>query len=118
MDIALNNDGDLDLANADMYFVTGVDSVAQFLKQSLKFFLTEWFLDETKGMPYYDEVFVKNPNPIVISSLFKTKILKTPGVLELLEFSIGLDTEFRSLQVLFSVRTADGIINFNEVIGV
>jgi len=118
MDIALNTDGDLDLANADLFFVTGIDSVAQSLRQMLRFFLAEWFLDETKGFPYFDEVFVKNPNAIVISSLFKTRILKNPGVLELLEFSLGIDTEIRALQVLFSVRTADGIINFNEVIGV
>ena len=118
MDLALNTDGDLELWNGDLFFVTSIDSVAQFLNQRLKLFLSEWFLDETKGMPYFDEIFgVKNPNPVAIGSIFKTMILKTPGVLELLEFSLGIDTEIRALQVQFKARTAESIIDFNEIIG-
>lgn len=117
MDLALDANGDLDLENADLYFVKGADAVKQFISNKLRFFLAEWFLDETGGIPYFDQVFVKNPSPIIIDTIFKTQILDTPGVVELLEFSIELDGKNRKATITFRARTEDGEIDFSETLG-
>lgn len=105
--------GDIAIVNGDFALVTGVDETVQFLIQRLKLFLGEWFLDETLGLPYFDEVFVKNPDPIALDSIFKTYILKSPGVLELTAFSLDFDTPTRTLSIRGTIRALDGEADFS-----
>lgn len=112
----MDENGDFAVRNGDFYFVEGVDATIQFLNQRLRLFLAEWFLDETKGIPYFDEVFIKNPNPIVLDSIFKTTIIETPGVLELLVFNMDIDSARRKLTVSGRIRALDGEADFSETI--
>jgi hypothetical protein len=115
MDFAINETtGDLDLKNGDFYFVTDVDAVVQFIAQRLRLFSAEWFLDETRGIAYFDRVFVKNPNPVELDSIFKSTILDTPGVLELLSFDISVNTTLRRLTVAARVRAYNGEASLTE----
>lgn len=119
MDIQLDTlTDDIALVNGDLILTSGSGSVAQFLRQRLKLFQTEWFLDETVGVPYFDEVFVKNPKAVVIDTIFKNTILSTPGVIELLEFAATLDGTTRKLSLQFKVRSEDGLIDFSEEIAI
>lgn len=113
MDFAQDENGDIALKNGDFYFVTGVDATVQFLKQRLKLIAGEWFLDETKGVPYFDEIFVKNPNPVVLDSIFKTVIIETPGVLALTEFSMDINARTRTLTLNIRIRAFDGEADFS-----
>ena len=118
MDLALNTTtGDLDLVNGDLYFVIEDDAVAQHVKQRLRLFQTEWFLDERAYVPYFDEIFVKSPNPVAIGAILKQIIIESPGVRGLEEFSLSIDTELRELTVDFKVRSDTGEIDFSETIG-
>ena len=118
MDLALNGSGDIDIDNADIYVVENTDAVAQFLRQKLLMIQPEWFLDESQGMPYLDQLFVKNPSKVVIDSIFQKAILETPGVVELMSLSTTLDGVTRTIRVVFQARTRDGEINFDETIEV
>lgn len=119
MDLALDPlTGDLKLSNGDLTLVKDADAVAQYLRQKLKLFQTEWFLDETVGIPYFDQVFVKNPKQVIIDSVFKTAILNTPGVVELLSYAALLDGPTRSLTLIFQARSRTGLIDFSETIEV
>lgn len=109
----MNTNGDIDLKNGDFYFVTGVDATVQFIIQTLRLFLAEWFLDENLGMPYFDEVFVKNPNPVALDSIFKTKIIECPGVEELMAFSMEIDSVTRELTITGRIRAFDGEADFS-----
>lgn len=118
MDLGLDSaTGDIKLINGDIALVRDADAVAQYLRQKLRMFLAEWFLDESVGVPYFDDVFVKNPKQVVIDSIFKQQILSTPGVIELLTYSALLDGPTRTLQLRFQARSQDGLIDFNETIG-
>lgn len=112
-DIKLDQNGDIDLTNGSMTLVDGVDAVTQLLNQRLLFFYGEWFLDLDKGIPYFEKVFMKNPNPSVLDSLFKRAILTTPGILRLEAFSMTLDTARRSLSITGQAVSTSGIVNFN-----
>lgn len=117
-DIATDdNTGDLLLTNGDLSLARGAVAVKQALRQELKMFAGEWFLDLDYGVPYYKNVLVKNPNPQLLEGIFQQKILSTPGVLELTSFSLTYDASARTLSLIFDARAYDGDINFNEVLG-
>lgn len=115
MDLALDNStGDLRLTNGDLDFVEEDEAIAQYLRQKLRLNLAEWFLDESAGVPYNDQILVKNPKTVVIDAVFKNQILSTPGVLELLEYAAELDGPTRTLSLTFKVRGQRGVIDFRE----
>lgn len=117
-DLALGTDGDLLFEGGDLVINEGIDAVSQFVSQRLKMVAGEWFLDTSAGVPYFDGVLDKNPSPQFLDSVFKKAILDTPGIDELMEFSLTLDTVTRSMVMAFKARCKDGEIDFRETIGV
>lgn len=108
---------ELEIINGDLAITAGSEAVRQHLKQRLQTFLGEWFLDARIGVPYYEHVLVKNPDPIVLDTIFKSVILNTPGVEKLNQFDIDVESSTRTMTLIFSVETAAGRIDFSEVIG-
>lgn len=100
----------------DLATVSGIDAIEQHLRQRLQFFRGEYKHDLTRGIPYHDEFFKKNPNPIVMDSILKDVILETPGVIELLSFQLDLDESTRILSVTFKVDTDSGILDYTKEI--
>lgn len=115
-DILQTVDGDFAIVNNDTQFVNGADEVMQLLRQRLRTFLGEWFLDTTIGVPYFQDILKKNPNPVSVDAAFKNEILNTPGVLELSEFEIDIDAATRVATVTGRAVVTDGIIDFSEVL--
>ncbi len=119
MDIALNTTtSDLDFSNGDLYLIEGNDAIAQHVSQRFKTFLAEWFLDETVGVPYFDYIFQKNPNPVVVDAVLKRTALLSPGLVELTSWELSLDSARRELSLDFTGRSEEGFIEFADVIGV
>jgi len=119
MDIALDTaTKDLDLANGDLYLFEGNDAIAQHTEQRFKTFLAEWFLDESVGVPYFDYIFQKNPNPVVVDAVLKNTALLSPGIIELTFWDLTLDSARRELSLAFTARSEEGFIEFADVIGV
>lgn len=115
MDLLLNDTTfDLEIVDGGLALTESVEAVRQYLRSKLKTVRGEWFLDLTAGVPYYEEVFKKGPDPVVIDAVFKEAILTTPGVLELLEFDMDLDGLTRKLTLQFKIRTLEGVIIFSE----
>jgi hypothetical protein len=77
----------------------GVAAIAQRLRVRLQFFLGEWFLDQRQGMPYFQVVFVKNPDISLIQSVFRRAILQTPGVLAVKKLTTTFDRANRTFTV-------------------
>ena len=113
MDLKIGTDGDLAFENGDLVLVTGVDAIAQLVGQRLKFFQGEWFLDTLKGIPFFDDIFVKTPNPTLVDAIFKKVILDTPGMLRLDQFALTLDRARRTLSLTFKGISTSGPVDFN-----
>jgi hypothetical protein len=96
----------LTVRNGELVLVTGEEAIEQQLRLRLKFFLGEFFLDELQGIPYYREVFIKNPNLQLLRSIFTQAILSTPRIASVDSLELSIDGETRTLNLAF-VATMD-----------
>lgn len=107
-DLKLDASGDLFLDGADLALVSDGEAIAQAVRCRLRFFAGEWFLNESAGVPYFESILIKNPNTVAINEVFRTELLGTPGVLEVLQLGLDYDSEQRSLTVTFRCTTDQG----------
>ncbi len=104
-------EGDLDLSGGNLRVEKDPDlCTAQKLTNRFRLFLGEWFIDTRIGIPYFQLVFVKNPNLQVIAQLFKRVCLQTPRVLNVLSESLNFFNGQRSLICEMKVQTESGAV--------
>ncbi len=96
---------DLVFREFDFDLVDDVEQIMQNLAIRLRFFLGEWYLNITVGLPYYQLFFIKAPNEIQIESVLKEEIVTTRGIAELTSFSSNFDSRRRIFTVRFGART-------------
>ncbi len=109
IDIALDPiTNDLVFTNFDLALVDDTNQIAQNLAIRLRFFLAEWYLDITQGIPYYEFFFIKAPNQIQIESILKEEIVNTRGIVELTRFSADFNKNTRIFSVNFGARSISG----------
>lgn len=120
MDLLLNSDTN------DLVFINGqcpvtqllVDVVTQRLKITLYTFLGEWFLDETVGVPYFQQIFGKIRSKATIDLIFQRIISDDVDVIEILSFDSTLTTADRGYEMTFQVRVADNTTSLPITINV
>lgn len=105
--------GDLKLTDGDLTLTDDVDprgthTVAQLITQRLRFFLGSWFLNTDEGVPYYQQILVRDPDPATVDGLLRECILGTPGVAALQSYDSRTDRARRTMTVRFVVTAADG----------
>lgn len=99
---------DLVIINNDFVLVDGIEELVQNLKIRLWFFLQEWFLDTSEGVPFYEDIFVKNPDLNAVSSIIKDRIMSTDGITEIKNFELEYNSSQRTCEVVFEVDTIYG----------
>lgn len=109
-DLELDDDGDLLVDGADLVISSGQKAIEQDLASRLRIIRGEFFLDRGRGVPYLSDVWVKNPNLNVVRSAFRDAILGTPGILEITQFALTLDTATRTAILDFTATTDFGEI--------
>lgn len=93
----VTNDLSLD-ADGNLATVINAEAVAQHVRQRLKSFRGEWFLDTTAGVPWLDQVLGYQYDPALAESVIKAEILGTDGVIEITSFSVRFDRTKRALE--------------------
>lgn len=116
MDLLLDTLHDLTTVDNDLSLTTDRDKVAQELSIRLQFYLAEWFLDNTVGIPYLQVVFQKGVSLQTINSIFISEINRAEDVNELIEYSSEFDNDKRELTISFKVDTTFGILSNSETI--
>lgn len=115
-DIALDSDGDLFFVNGDLRLINGIYYVRQKIKRRLQFFLGEWFLNLSIGVPYFQKILIKNPNKLDIINYLKRTVLLTEGVKSMESFELySIENQPRQLGVKFQATTSYGRISFDEI---
>lgn len=116
----------LDPVTHDLVFVNGqatvtqtqADIVTQRLKIVLFTFLGEWFLDETIGVPYFQQIFGKVRSKSAIDVIFQNIISQDEGVVEIREFTSSMTGGDRGYTMTFKVRVADDTVTDDITISV
>lgn len=110
---ALNENNDIYAEKGACVFLSdsngqGIDRVMQSIRTRLNFYQGEWFLDESAGVPWRQQIFVKPANLAIVESIIKAKISSTYGVNELQAFAMSFDPQNRTLNIAFSCNTIYG----------
>lgn len=104
--------GDLVLDEGDLLINEGIEAIQQNIIQRLKTYLGEWFLDNQIGLPYYEQILVKNPDIGKVDALFQNAILGTPGVLSLDTYRAVFDKATRRFSVAFKATCTSGQVDY------
>jgi len=107
----------IDPGTGDIQLLDGPRRIAQQIKVTLLAFLGEWFLDTSFGVPYLEEVMIKNPRSSTLQAIFRAKITDVPGVtgrIRRLEFDFNRAT--RDLRVTFDAETVEGLTGPQNIV--
>lgn len=107
-------DGDLVLTS-DVNPV-GTDPVLQGVLQNISLALGEWFLDLSAGLPWLQQILVKNPDQSKIDAILRSAILATPGIVRLNSYSFDLSLKTRSGTIRFSAQKTDGRVDYSGTV--
>lgn len=110
LNLALDDNNDIFVTGYGIARTDGREQIAQRIKTRLQLFFGEWFLDRNAGVPWLEQILIKNPRATIVQGVLKQTIIRTPGVLELTAFSITDINQERAVSVNFTVRTTDGTI--------
>jgi len=117
-DLRIDSNNELVIENGDLVLTTSEsDNVAQSIRQRLRTFKDEWFLDRTLGLPHLSTILEKNPNSALVTTLFKKIIIETKGVTKLNRFKLDFLSTERKINVTFEATITTGeILYFEEPI--
>jgi hypothetical protein len=90
--------------------ISGADKVAQQIKMNLLTFLGEWFLNVTYGVPYLEDILVKNPRMASVETILRQHISSVPDVIRIDNLGIDWNRQDRILFVEFTCTTNLGPI--------
>lgn len=106
VDILLDSGGDI-LVNAAAD-ITPQYSIRQDVKIRLQWFFEEWRFAPEYGVPYFDEVFIKNPNTDRIAQIIREEAAKVTDVTEVRDVRVGYDKATRDAAITFTLITEYG----------
>lgn len=113
LDIMLNRDGDIDVSAVGDISLT--ESVRQAILIRLRWIYNEWRLGPELGFPWFEEVFVKNPNIIKLKQLVRDEIVQVDGVKSAQVTNVKYDPAKRSATFTYTCFVGDEIFK-EEVI--
>lgn len=103
MDILLDKGGDMIVTN--MGDILLEDSVAQKINIRLRWIAGEWRWDEEEGLPYFEDLFVKNPDTDAFESRIREKIFEVEEVTEVKDVRIVIHPETRGASIHYTALT-------------
>lgn len=105
LDIRLNEDGDIAISkNGD---ISTTESVRQAAMIRLRWIYDEWRLGPELGFPWFEEVFIKNPNTIKIKTLVRDEILKVKEVKAATVTSVDYNPAKRTATFRYTVTVGE-----------
>ena len=117
-DIAMDiNTNDIVLQNGDILMIDNAERCAQQIQITLRFWLGEWFLNTTEGVPYLEYILVKQPNVAHIRQIITEQIQSVEGVKAVTDMELTFDQRERSLLVEYAADTDYGLVTDKAILG-
>ncbi|KFK92011.1 MULTISPECIES: hypothetical protein [unclassified Serratia (in: enterobacteria)] len=103
-----DDSGDYTFGQGGNTFLTDTpEAVAQAVKTRFALWTGEWFLDVTEGTPYREAILGKHKSD-AYNMAVRQRILGTPGVTEILEFTTEYNAGTRSVVFTATINTLYG----------
>ncbi len=99
---------DLVFENGDLAFSTGVEAVGQAIRFKLQLLQGEWFLDETAGTPWFQNVLGQKFGLDLMRSLFYGLVISVDEVERIERLGVEFDSATRGVFVSYIVVTTFG----------
>jgi len=105
-------DADGDISTSGQQFATGREEIAQTVQTRLRLFLGEYFRDVTDGTPWWESILGKEGTLSSKEAIIKSRIVRTEGIEQLIEFSTDFDINTRAYSVSAGILTPYGTTYF------
>ena len=105
LDILLTPDGDLNIDERGDISLT--DSVRQAVRVRLQWFFSEWRFAPQFGVPYFEEILIKNPNDRRVRAIIRDEVLTVNEVLDARNITVTLDRPTRQAVIALDVVTTE-----------
>ncbi len=100
--------GDIALENGRFVMLRGAPYVRQKLVSRFRFWIGEWFRDRREGVPYRQDVFVRNPDLEVIRNLFRRIVRSVVEVAAIRRLELVYTPATRRLACDFELQLVSG----------
>lgn len=87
---------DLKIVDGKLQRLNGADEVRQRIKVAIWHYIEEYFLNIPNGVPWYEQILGRKNGSNIVSKILRRKILKTPGVIRIVDFQVRFDTITRT----------------------
>lgn len=114
LDLKLTESGDLTFDEFGDIVLT--DGIRQAILIRLRWFLDEWLFAPRFGMPYFEEILVKNPDIERVKTIIRDECLTVEGVTDIKDIVVNFDTRRRHVSFVFSIVTTEA--TYNEEVNV
>lgn len=105
VDIRLNKGGDIDVSAVGDISLT--ESIRQAVLIRLRWIYNEWRLGPEMGFPWFEEVFIKNPNTVKIRQLIRDEIMQVDGVNAADVMSVDYDRKKRTATFIYTCTVGE-----------
>lgn len=102
-DLLLGEEKDIVIEGFDLKLTDNETSLTQLLKQELLTFKGDWFLDQDKGLPYYQDILGQRNSIDSVRAIFIEAIKSVSGVKEIVDLELNLNGKDRTLDVSITV---------------
>ena len=112
--LILKNDkgtNDLAIENNNFVLQSGLESLPQKIREKLLLFRGEWFLNETIGLPFFQQIAGQKQIPFPVRKFFIDIIKSIDGVIDISSFKMNVNRQKRTLEVSFIVKASEGVLN-------
>ena len=104
-DILLTPDGDLKIDEWGDISIT--DSVRQAVRVRLQWFFSEWRFAPQYGVPYFEEILIKNPNDRRVRAIIRDETLTVDEVLDAKNITVTLNRLTRQATIALDIVTTE-----------
>lgn len=114
----LDENGDFTFGQGQQNLLSDVDAVAQAILTRLKLLYSEWWENQTDGLPLWEKILgTTGKNIRAVDSIIRERIAGTLNVTSIESFTSDFDSEARLYTFVCVVNTAYGQVTVtNEVI--
>lgn len=111
-DLLLTESGDLLISeNGD---ISTTDSISQAIGIRLRWFLEEWKFNQEFGVPYYEEILIKNASKLHAEQIMREQIMSVDEVQDVPDIEVEINSNTRKMKVKFTAEV-DGQILRKEM---